>query len=113
MASHRRPHCMHDCLGLSTRPTCGSLLSVLVRCLWLSVERPEAPSSGAEEDEDDEGEDEQPVMIGHGDEHPDIAERRLFCRVLASEEIKRLKEPTLQENQRVRVQWWLVQFPCT
>lgn len=55
-----------------------------------------------EEDGDDEEEDDHHVVTGgHSNEHPDIAERKLFCRVLASEEIKRLKEPTLQENQRV------------
>ncbi len=35
--------------------------------------------------------------------HPDIADRLLYCRVEACEEIKKLKEPSLQGNQRVCV----------
>lgn len=75
---------------------CRSHWCVAIGGCW----RARAPVT-AEEDEE-EGDEDHPVTIGHSNEHPDIAERKLFCRVLASEEIKRLKEPTLQENQRVR-----------
>lgn len=56
------------------------------------------PEDDVHDAETDSSDDDDPMG---NEEHPDIAERVLYCRVDPSEEIKKLKEPTLQGNQRV------------